>query len=204
MLPFSGPEAPTGQDKGDVGPSGSFQRAGTHPPGPAPVRRRPPREPAVAAGGSGAPRQGLGRGLRLTQQKRGSSACQEGDKASPYRELPFQLPPSEGRRWALVKAERVPFMSPSVLRSSTCPCAHRTVASMPEFTAWGQRLREDVITCLPAWASGELCGICKATRTIWALVLPSEHQKKRFQSSRTRRCRRGPRELMGLSSSPSC
>lgn len=125
-----------------MGPSGAFQRAGTHPPGPTPIRRRPLLEPAVAAGGTGAPRQGLGRGLRLTQQEGGSSACQEGDKASPYRELSFQPPPSERRGWALVKAERVPFMSPSVLRSSTCPCAHRTVASMLESAAWGQRLRE--------------------------------------------------------------
>lgn len=32
VLPFSGPEGTTGRDKGRVGPSGGFQRVGTHPP----------------------------------------------------------------------------------------------------------------------------------------------------------------------------
>lgn len=89
------PRSATGQDEGGVRPSGPFQRVGT-PPGPLlPTASRWEREAAAA------PCQGLGRGLRLTQQKGGSSACQEGDKAAPYRKLSFQLPPSERRGWAL-------------------------------------------------------------------------------------------------------
>lgn len=86
------PRSATGQHEGGVRPSGPFQRAGT-PPGPLLPTASPRWEREAAA----APCQGLGRGLRLTQQKGGSSACQEGDKAAPYRKFSFQLPPSECR-----------------------------------------------------------------------------------------------------------
>lgn len=83
-----------------------------HPPtrGPAPTSNRlPERGSRVGAGGSQDLCQGLGRGLRLMQQKGGSSACQKRDEASPYRELSFQVAPT--KRWA------GPPSRPSVLLS---------------------------------------------------------------------------------------